>query len=215
MARWVPPRRRRTSCSSRWATRAKRIQAAGRIMNEATSGDGLLAMLLTNEEVANNLRALISNLRRHGVLFYRDSAAKVSPPPAKQPAAAPPHHSLGKDDSAADRQSSAGALRHLLRGGRFVHLQRSAGQRDSRVCSWAWFSGCSSCSSIGLLKGLSLRAFSSATLGLLLGLFFANLLLASEVLRYQSETTQWIGATHCLLRVWLPRHDARDAEQSR
>ena len=42
-----------------------------------------------------------------------------------------------------------------------------------------------------LLKGLSLRAFSSATLGLLLGLFFANLLLASEVLRYQSETTQW------------------------
>jgi uncharacterized protein YacL len=42
-----------------------------------------------------------------------------------------------------------------------------------------------------LLKGVSLRAFSSATLGLLLGLFFANLLLASEVLRYQSETTQW------------------------
>jgi len=42
-----------------------------------------------------------------------------------------------------------------------------------------------------LLKGFSLRAFSSATLGLLLGLFFANLLLASQVLRYQSETTQW------------------------
>ena len=36
----------------------KTIQAAGRIMNEVTSGDGLLAMLLTNEEVANNLRAL-------------------------------------------------------------------------------------------------------------------------------------------------------------
>lgn len=44
-----------------------------------------------------------------------------------------------------------------------------------------------------LLKGLSLRAFSSATLGLLLGLFLANLLMASEVLRYQSETTQWIA----------------------
>ena len=44
-----------------------------------------------------------------------------------------------------------------------------------------------------LLKGFSLRAFSSATLGLLLGLFFANLLLASEVLRYQTETTQWIA----------------------
>ena len=34
-----------------------------------------------------------------------------------------------------------------------------------------------------LLKGLSLRAFSSATLGLLLGLFLANLLIASQVLR--------------------------------
>ena len=58
----------------------KTLQAAGRVMKEATSGDGLLPMLLTNEEVANNLRALVSNLRSHGVLFYRDSAAKVSPP---------------------------------------------------------------------------------------------------------------------------------------
>jgi uncharacterized protein YacL len=44
-----------------------------------------------------------------------------------------------------------------------------------------------------LLKGFSLRAFSSATLGLLLGLFFANLLSASQVLRYQSEDVQWIA----------------------
>ncbi|HEX4665852.1 MAG TPA: hypothetical protein VH207_04565, partial [Chthoniobacterales bacterium] len=44
-----------------------------------------------------------------------------------------------------------------------------------------------------LLKGLSLRAFSSATLGLLLGLFFANLLLASQILRYQSEDVQWVA----------------------
>jgi uncharacterized protein YacL len=42
-----------------------------------------------------------------------------------------------------------------------------------------------------LLKGFSLRVFSSATFGLLLGLLFANLLLASDVLRYQSDTTQW------------------------
>ena len=42
-----------------------------------------------------------------------------------------------------------------------------------------------------LLKGLSLRAFSSATFGLLLGLFFANLLMASQVLRFQPESTQW------------------------
>lgn len=42
-----------------------------------------------------------------------------------------------------------------------------------------------------LLKGFSLRAFSSATFGLLLGMFFANLLMATEILRYQPETTQW------------------------
>ena len=63
----------------------KTIQGAGRIMQAATSGHGLLAMLLTNQEVANNLRALISNLRSHGVLFYRDSAAKVPPPESSPP----------------------------------------------------------------------------------------------------------------------------------
>jgi uncharacterized protein YacL len=42
-----------------------------------------------------------------------------------------------------------------------------------------------------LLKGVSLRAFSSATLGLLLGLLFANLLIASDILRYQSDAVQW------------------------
>lgn len=42
-----------------------------------------------------------------------------------------------------------------------------------------------------LLKGISLRAFSSATFGLLLGLIFANLLVASEVLRFQSDVMQW------------------------
>lgn len=42
-----------------------------------------------------------------------------------------------------------------------------------------------------LLKGFSLRAFSSATFGLLLGLLFANLLMASDILRYQGEMTQW------------------------
>lgn len=43
-----------------------------------------------------------------------------------------------------------------------------------------------------LLKGFSLRAFSSATFGLFLGLIFANLLSASDILRFQPETTQWI-----------------------
>lgn len=45
-----------------------------------------------------------------------------------------------------------------------------------------------------LLKGFSLRAFSSATLGLLLGLFFAKLLVASQVLHYQTEFVQWAAS---------------------
>ena len=43
-----------------------------------------------------------------------------------------------------------------------------------------------------MLKGLSLRVFSSATFGLLLGLFAATLLRASEVLRYLPDDRQWL-----------------------
>jgi phospholipid/cholesterol/gamma-HCH transport system substrate-binding protein len=57
----------------------KTIQAATQVMNDATRGKGMLATLLTNQQLANDLEALISNLRRHGVLFYRDSAAKTEP----------------------------------------------------------------------------------------------------------------------------------------
>ncbi len=54
-----------------------------------------------------------------------------------------------------------------------------------------WFFRFSSCLADRLLKGFSLRAFSSATFGLLLGLLFSRLLLASDILRYQPESTQW------------------------
>ncbi len=48
-----------------------------KVLSSATQGRGVLATLLTNQELANDLRALVSNLRAHGVLFYRDSGAKV------------------------------------------------------------------------------------------------------------------------------------------
>ncbi len=53
------------------------VQTATQVFREATEGKGLLAALLTNQQLANDLRALIGNLRAHGVLFYRDSAAKI------------------------------------------------------------------------------------------------------------------------------------------
>ena len=46
-------------------------------LSSATQGKGLLATLLTNQDLANDLRALVSNLRAHGILFYRDSAATI------------------------------------------------------------------------------------------------------------------------------------------
>jgi phospholipid/cholesterol/gamma-HCH transport system substrate-binding protein len=53
------------------------IADARKAIQSATEGKGLMAALLTNQQLANDLRALISNLRAHGVLFYRDSAAKM------------------------------------------------------------------------------------------------------------------------------------------
>src|SRR5437660_4813508 len=66
-----------------------------------------------------------------------------------------------------------------------------------------------------LLKGVSLRLFSSATFGLLLGLIFANLLMASDVLRYQSETMQWsvrliVYAVFGYLWMMLAMRSSRD-----
>jgi uncharacterized protein YacL len=66
-----------------------------------------------------------------------------------------------------------------------------------------------------LLKGFSLRLFSSATFGLLLGWIFANLLMASQILRYQSETTQWVArlivyAVFGYLGMMLAMRSSRD-----
>src|SRR5207245_5672096 len=54
------------------------IGDARKAFKAATEGKGLLAALLTNPELANDLRALISNLRAHGVLFYRDKIGRAS-----------------------------------------------------------------------------------------------------------------------------------------
>ena len=68
----------------------KTVQTATQVFREATQGKGLLAALLTNEKLAGDLRALISNLRAHGVLFYRDTAAKTEMNSREQPASRRP-----------------------------------------------------------------------------------------------------------------------------
>lgn len=54
----------------------KAAQAATQVFHDATEGKGVLATLLGSPEMADDLRALVRNLRAHGVLFYRDSAPK-------------------------------------------------------------------------------------------------------------------------------------------
>ena len=67
----------------------KAIADARKVLQSATEGKGLLPTLLSNQDLSNDLRALISNLRAHGVLFYRDSAAKMDANRPKSPSAKP------------------------------------------------------------------------------------------------------------------------------
>ena len=55
-----------------------------KVLRSATQGKGLVATLLNNQQLADDLHALISNLRAHGVLFYRDTAATTQAKPPEQ-----------------------------------------------------------------------------------------------------------------------------------
>jgi phospholipid/cholesterol/gamma-HCH transport system substrate-binding protein len=54
----------------------KVMDGAKNLVNKAGSGPGILPMLLNDRQFAENMRALIYNLRERGVLFYRDVAVK-------------------------------------------------------------------------------------------------------------------------------------------
>jgi phospholipid/cholesterol/gamma-HCH transport system substrate-binding protein len=60
----------------------KTFSSATQLVREATNGKGLLGTLVNDSTLAGDLRALVANLRAHGVLFYRDSAAKSAPAPS-------------------------------------------------------------------------------------------------------------------------------------
>ncbi|XHR28134.1 MAG: MlaD family protein [Chthoniobacteraceae bacterium] len=58
------------------------------VLNQAQNGHGAIPMLLGNGQVADDLRAVIYNIRRHGVLFYRDNAPTPVPATANAAPAA-------------------------------------------------------------------------------------------------------------------------------
>lgn len=51
------------------------------LMKKATDGDGPLGMLINDRAMAYDLKSLVSNLRRSGVLFYKDRPPQATPPP--------------------------------------------------------------------------------------------------------------------------------------
>ena len=55
-----------------------------KVLRTATQGKGLVAALLNDQQLANDLHALVTNLRAHGVLFYRDNAATAQQQSAQQ-----------------------------------------------------------------------------------------------------------------------------------
>ena len=68
----------------------KLTDSANGLVKKATTGDGTLGTLISDRQTAENLKNLIANLRRSGVLFYKDrplpeSEASTPPPRASKP----------------------------------------------------------------------------------------------------------------------------------
>ena len=56
------------------------------MMNKAANGDGALGTLISDKQTAENLKALLTNLRRSGVLFYKDRPVpEATPAPSRPP----------------------------------------------------------------------------------------------------------------------------------
>lgn len=53
---------------------------ARKILSTARTGSGVLPLLLNDRQTASDLRAILSNVRRHGVLWYKDSYRTESAP---------------------------------------------------------------------------------------------------------------------------------------
>ena len=49
------------------------------LIREIKQGQGILGTLVTNRETAENLRTLVANLKRYGILWYRDGEKAKSP----------------------------------------------------------------------------------------------------------------------------------------
>ncbi len=58
----------------------KVLGGVGKATDEAVHGPGLLGTLISNPQLAENVTALVSNLRKSGVIFYKDRPVAVPTP---------------------------------------------------------------------------------------------------------------------------------------
>ncbi|MBV9659150.1 MAG: MCE family protein [Verrucomicrobia bacterium] len=63
----------------------KALAGVQRAADQATRGNGPVARLLNDKQTADDLSALISNLRRSGVLFYKNRPPEPAPAPPTEP----------------------------------------------------------------------------------------------------------------------------------
>lgn len=63
----------------------KVADSARTLLNKANSGDGALGVLLADKQTAENLRALVANMRRSGVVFYKDRPLSATEPATPTP----------------------------------------------------------------------------------------------------------------------------------
>lgn len=70
-------------------TATKTVDSAKVLIAKASSGDGTVGLLMNDKQMAADLRALITNLRRSGVLFYKDRAVAPTNPVPATPAPRP------------------------------------------------------------------------------------------------------------------------------
>ena len=67
----------------------KVADSAHTLLNKANAGEGALGMLMSDKQTADNLKALVTNLRRSGVLFYKDRPLSATEPTAATPTPKP------------------------------------------------------------------------------------------------------------------------------
>jgi phospholipid/cholesterol/gamma-HCH transport system substrate-binding protein len=60
----------------------KTLDAARAVLAKAQTGNGPIAVLLNDQQISENLKVFVANLREHGVLFYKNTGSKPGTSPA-------------------------------------------------------------------------------------------------------------------------------------